>query len=151
MTGVQTCALPIYLLGTTYGGNGMTTFGLPNLNGRVSVSAGQGPGLSNYVLGQMQGTESVSLTSANTPPHTHTISFSANNATATSPKGTARMAVGASVQTALKGFYAAGPATVALRPGSIDADAGGQPHENRQQFLVLNYIIAWSGVYPSQT
>src|SRR3954468_23228168 len=61
------------LLGTTYGGNGQTTFGLPDLRGRVAVSAGQGPGLSNYSLGELAGSESVTLTSANMPAHNHSV------------------------------------------------------------------------------
>src|SRR5689334_7486790 len=69
------------LLGTTYGGNGQTNFGLPNLNGRVPVGVGQGKGLSNYIQGQTLGTESVTLTGSNTPPHSHAIAFSAEPAT----------------------------------------------------------------------
>src|SRR5690349_23013098 len=74
------------LLGTTYGGNGITTFALPNLNGRVPLGAGQGRGLSNYVQGAVMGSEQITLTGANTPPHSHAISFSANAATLASPK-----------------------------------------------------------------
>ncbi len=142
------------LLGTTYGGDGVTTFNLPNLNGRVPVGAGQGKGLSNYIQGQMLGTESVTLTGSNTPPHTHAIAFSAEPATLTSPKSTATppapLAVGANAQTLLNGMYDNKPATLALKSGTIAPFVGGQPHENRQQFVVLNYIIAWSGVFPSQ-
>src|SRR4051812_42298389 len=77
------------LLGTTYGGDGISTFNLPNLNGRVPLHFGQGTGLpTNYVQGQIVGTESVTLTGANTPPHSHTISFSKNAATGITPKPT---------------------------------------------------------------
>ena len=141
------------LLGTIYGGNGTTNFGLPNLNGRVPLGMGQGQGLSAYVQGQTLGTESVTLTTQNTPPHTHTINFSTSVGTQTSPKGTAPLAVGGNGLGALNGFYHNPPAgpTVPLRPESITANnTGGQPHENRQQFLTLNYIIAWAGIYPSQ-
>lgn len=76
------------IIGTTYGGGGVTDFALPNLNGRVplGIGQGQGQGLSNYVPGQIAGTESVTLLGNNTPPHTHTISFSATAATGVSPK-----------------------------------------------------------------
>jgi microcystin-dependent protein len=139
------------LLGTMYGGDGTQTFALPNLNGRVPLGSGQGPGLSNYVQGQMQGTESVTLIGPNTPPHTHTISFSKNAATGITPKpDSGSVAVGANAQTLLNGLYTKTPATIALMGGMIQPAIGGQPHENRQQFLALNYIIAWAGIFPSQ-
>jgi microcystin-dependent protein len=142
------------LLGTTYGGNGQTTFALPNLNGRVPLGVGQGQGLSSYVPGEIAGTESVTLVEANTPPHTHDIAFSAENATLTSPKPatpSVALAVGANAQTLLKGLYTAKEGTIALKSGTISRFVGGQPHENRQQFLVLNYIIAYAGLFPSQS
>jgi microcystin-dependent protein len=111
---------------------------------------GTGQGLSTYVRGETIGVEQVSLTAGNTPLHSHSIAFSANKATDAKPA--AGFAVGANALTALNGFYAVGPATTALRGGTIGPNAsGGAPHENRQPFLVLNYIIAWAGVYPSQT
>ena len=139
------------ILGTTYGGDGQSTFGLPNLNGRVPLGTGQGQNLSNYVQGQMAGTESVTLVTSNTPPHTHTINFSATAATGVSPKAASGpLAVGTDANAKLKGFYTNKAGTVALRPGTIAPFVGGQPHENRQQFVVLNYIIAWAGVFPSR-
>jgi microcystin-dependent protein len=143
---------PLYaIIGTFYGGGGVTDFALPNLNGRVPLGTGQGPTLSPYVVGQVAGTESVTLLSGNTPPHTHTINFSATAATGISPKAASgALAVGTDINTKLKGFYADKAGTVALRPGTIAPFVGGQPHENRQQYLVLNYIIAWAGVFPSR-
>ena len=151
---------PLYaLIGTTYGGDGVQTFNVPNLNGRVPLGAGQGQGLSNYVPGQVQGSENVTLVGGNTPAHTHTLFFSAKAATADSPKpkppSVKPLAVGANSQPILKdGIYttlASGvKAGIALKKGSVTAVQGGQPHENRQPFLVLNYIIAWAGIYPSQ-
>lgn len=141
------------LLGTTYGGNGQTTFALPNLNGRVPLGQGQGQGLSNYLQGQQVGTEEVSLTSGNTPSHTHTISFSPLDAVLDSPKPVSGspVAVGANTNDALKGFYATGKtATIPLIPGMVTSTGSGLPHENRQQYLVLHYIIAYAGIYPSQ-
>ena len=139
------------IIGTTYGGGGISDFALPNLNGRVPLGTGQGQNLSNYVQGQMAGTESVTLVAANTPPHTHTINFSATAATGISPKAASgTLAVGTDANAKLNGFYTNKAGTVALRSGTIAPFVGGQPHENRQQYLVLNYIIAWAGVFPSR-
>ena len=145
------------LLGTTYGGDGQATFGLPDLRGRVPLSMGTGKGLSTYTQGQTVGVEQVSLTSANTPLHGHAISFSALDETTENPmvnvpKG--GLTVGSNTQALLPGFYAPGPGTQPLMGGTIGPSTGGgggQPHENRQPFLALNYIIAWTGTYPSQT
>lgn len=119
------------LLGNTYGGDGRTTFALPDLRGRVPVGAGQqGPGLSNYSLGQAGGAESVTLMPAQIPAHTHTLQGAPANASA-----------GPSVVTAPAG----GSQTVVTA-----AFGGGQPHENRQPFLGLQYIIATEGIYPTR-
>jgi microcystin-dependent protein len=136
------------LVGTTYGGDGLNTFGVPDLRGRVPLSMGQGLGLSTYVLGAQVGAETVTLTPNQTALHNHTIAFSANAATATAP--TSGIAVGSSTQTLIKGIYAPGPATVGLNLGTIRPNHGGLPHENRQPYQVLNYIIAYNGIYPSQ-
>jgi microcystin-dependent protein len=137
------------LLGTTYGGNGTTTFNVPDLRGRAPLGMGQGRGLSAYVQGTPVGTEQVSLTTNNTPLHNHTIAFSANNATDFKPA--AGFTVGTNVQTLINGVYAAGPGTTPLRAGAISTNtSGGVPHENRQPFVVFNYIISWAGVFPSQ-
>jgi microcystin-dependent protein len=145
------------LLGTTYGGDGVTTFNLPKMNGRVPLHAGQGQGLSLYIQGQALGTESVALTANNTPPHTHSLNFSKNAGTVTNPKSTATppvpLAVGVNVLSQLTGGFYAKPAAGAntpFRPESVTISPGGQPHENRQQFTVLNYIIAWAGIFPPQ-
>ncbi len=141
------------ILGTTYGGNGQTTFGLPNLNGRIPLGQGQGQGLSPAIQGQQFGVENVTLTQSSAPAHTHTISFSNDSATTDSPlpiSGT-NVAMATDVNTALPGFYVVNKAaTVALKSDAITAAGGSQPHENRQQFLVLNYIIAYAGIFPSQ-
>jgi microcystin-dependent protein len=147
------------LIGTTYGGDGVNTFGLPNLNGRVPLGVGQGQtkGLSNYVLGQPVGSESVTLVAAHTPPHTHTIAFSAAAGTLESPKAVPPppnpppLAMGANVAPEVPGFYANVAATVSMRGDAMTPSQGsGMPHENRQQFVALNYIICWAGLFPSQ-
>jgi len=141
------------LLGTTYGGNGTTTFGLPDLRGRAPLIMGTGKGLSTYVQGQVLGAEQITLTASNLPQHNHPVSLSVGSATTITPA--AGTTLGTNVNTALNGFYAAGPATGGTaQPLSNSTFAsntnGGLPHENRQPFLALNYIICWSGLYPSQ-
>jgi microcystin-dependent protein len=138
------------LIGTTYGGNGTTTFGLPDLRGRAPLCMGTGTGLSPYVQGQQTGTEQVTLTANNTPLHTHSVSLSVNPATTDTP--VTGFTVGTNVQSILNGFYAAGPANQPLSSATFKPNLnGGAPHENRQSFLVLNYIISWAGIYPSLT
>lgn len=143
------------VLGTTYGGDGLQTFAVPNLNGRVPLGAGQGQGLSRYDQGQIGGTESVTLLGTNTPSHNHTIAFSATASTSASPTlkpAPGLLSVGVSVAAELPGgFYAKVAGTVPLRGDSITSSQdGGQAHENRQQYLALNYIIAWTGIFPSR-
>src|SRR5204863_741685 len=131
------------LLGTTYGGNGQTTFALPDLRGRCAISNGQGPGLSNYVLGEVTGTESVTLNSQQLPPHTHTVNAVDDDATVGIPTA----ALPADLAT--KGYSKAAPNTT-MNPAMISGGGGNQPHTNIQPLLVLNYCIALSGVFPSR-
>jgi microcystin-dependent protein len=132
------------LLGTTYGGNGQTTFALPDLRGRVPVGEGQGPGLSMYDLGQVSGEENHTLTVGELPPHTHGATAHAGNGSSDSPGGllVARNPAGIPA-------YGAG-ADAALAPDAIGLTGGGQPHNNMQPYLVLHYIIALEGIYPSR-
>lgn len=135
------------LIGTTYGGNGQTNFALPNLCGRAAIHMGQGLGLSNYTIGQAAGTENVTLLSTQMPSHTHAVMGTSGSATSATPSNSSLLGSTAS------GFevYAAPHNPVTLAPGSIGPSTGGsQPHENQQPYLVINYIIALTGVYPSQ-
>ena len=132
------------LLGTTYGGNGQTTFALPNLGARAPVHFGQGPGLQNYDLGQLGGTDAHTLTSAETA-HTHVLKASVNQASTAAPAGN----VLAAKRRGGKDIFHPAAAT-ALDPTSVSAVAGGnQPHDNHQPFLALNFVIALQGVFPS--
>lgn len=131
------------LLGTIYGGDGRTTFGLPDLRGRVPVGSGQGPGLSARALGSKFGAEQAYLTSGQVPAHTHAWEATTGAATATSPVG-ARLAAGQ--------VYSSDQPDTALSAGAVSPSAGGQqPHNNEQPFLVINFIIALYGIYPSRT
>ncbi|HEY1935557.1 MAG TPA: tail fiber protein [Acetobacteraceae bacterium] len=140
------------LLGTTYGGNGTTTFGLPDLRGRVPNSVGQGQDLSNYVLGGRGGVATVALAATNVPPHTH--NFPAYTVTATTGKpALALPATGSSSGerehvTATKLYNTASP-NVTLSSNFVGpVEGGARPHDNMQPSLALNWCIALSGVSP---
>ena len=129
------------LLGTYYGGNGSSTFGLPDLRGRVPISMGQ-----YYVMGEQDGQENVTLTLATMPAHNHVFSGTQNTATAKAPTG--HFLAGISPNT--KFGYAPSTTPVALDPTSISMVGGGQPHDNMQPYLVMNFCIATSGIYPAR-
>ena len=138
------------LIGTTYGGDGQVTFGLPDLRGRLPINQGQGPGLSNYVIGQMAGTESVTLTVPQMPGHSHTLF--ATTATGSQPAPTVTSFPATLIGTAT--LYAIpGTNTLtqnAMNANSVTSQGGNQPHENRMPALVINFIIALEGVFPSR-
>ena len=133
------------LLGTTYGGDGQTTFALPNLQSRVPVHAGTGPGGVTRTLGETGGTESVTLTTQQIPVHTHpALGVSGQNTgNAASPGG----AIWASQ--AATGVYANQPPTDNMNPGAMNITGGSQPHENMIPFLTINFIISLFGVFPA--
>ena len=136
------------LIGTTYGGDGQTTFNLPNLSGRIPVCAGTNPATgTTYVYGETAGSESVTLTSQQLPQHTHTAFGSVDPATSNSPQDTipASLPV-AGGQTA----YGTDPPPAGLTAASLAPAGGGQPHENTQPFLVVSFIISLFGVFPTQ-
>jgi microcystin-dependent protein len=132
------------LLGTTYGGNGQTTFALPNLRGRMAMGSGSGPGLTPRALGEVVGQESVTLLSTEMPSHSHSLMGGASGLTA-SPANAAM----APPVTGASAYRIPGP-TVAMAGDSIGPSGGGQPHENRQPYLGLNFCIALQGIYPSR-
>jgi microcystin-dependent protein len=138
------------LLGTTYGGNGQTTFALPDFRGRASNHHGQGPGLSSYALGEQAGVETVTLTANETPMHTHLWKAMSTDATVNPPKDAylARILRPANAGY-LNGYATPGGNPVTL--GNTPSNAGGsQPHENMQPYLVMNYCIAVAGLFPSR-
>lgn len=142
------------LLGTTYGGDGQTTFALPDLRGRIAVGIGQGPGLSNYDLGQESGSEGVTLLTSNLPAHNHVaIDVSVSQKANISGGGTQAEPNGAYFSIASGDIYAAaqnnvGGATTFQM--ALSASGGSQPHENRMPYLAMNYIICVEGIYPSR-
>ncbi len=132
------------LLGTTYGGNGTTTFALPDLRGRAAIHTGTGSGLSSRTLGQTGGAETVTLTAAQMPSHTHALLPSTGTPNTASPAG-AFLPVGSS-----RIYASAGPAGMALAGASIGNAGSSLPHENMQPFLAVNYIICTAGIFPSR-
>jgi microcystin-dependent protein len=149
------------LLGTTYGGNGQTTFALPDTRGRVIIGAGQGPGISNYVLGQVGGTETVTLTVSQMPAHTHpattTVTVQARGVStqgnADDPGGNtwAAKARGGQYSSAAPDVDMAAGAIVSSSASTTVGSAGGnQPFSIVQPYVVLNPVIALQGIFPSR-
>jgi microcystin-dependent protein len=144
------------LLGTTYGGDGVSSFALPDLRGRLALCQGQGPGLSDYTLGMTGGAENVTLRSSQIGAHNHTLMAYQWGATDPVPKDKLTADPGATVvlttniQAAVN-MYNPGPPNVTLSPAALTTTSGpGIPHENRQPYLAINYIICVDGIYPSQ-
>lgn len=136
------------LVGTIYGGDGQTTFAVPDLRGRVPIHQGQGPGLSNYVIGQRAGTETVTVLPTQMPAHTHTLAVTSAAATAASP-GNSVMPGALSGET----FYTSditGATAVPMSAQSVSLAGGSQPHENCMPTLTVQYCIATQGIFPSQ-
>ena len=132
------------LIGTMFGGDGQSTFALPDLRGRAVVGMGQAPGLSGYVIGQSGGVEAVSLTSGQAGAHTHALSAAASS---TTPNPNPSAVLGAT--DAANPIYATTGTTAALAPSAVSGAGGGAPHENRQPSLAITYIISLYGIYPS--
>ena len=130
------------LLGTTYGGNGQTTFGLPDLRGRVPVHQGQGPGLSDRTLGESAGTETVTLLPTQMPAHHHP-GASAGTATLGNPGGSLPGSGAAAI-------YVDTPPGLTMSTATQPPRGGGQPHPNLMPYLCINFIICMAGIFPSR-
>jgi microcystin-dependent protein len=135
------------LLGTNYGGNGQTTFALPNLQGSAPIHVGQGAGLSDYVLGQTGGEPAVTLIQTEMPSHAHSASATATPGDNPDPSGrvwgVAAIARGTSM-------YSAGPGDTSMSPFALATSGGNQPHNNMPPYLALTFIIALQGIYPAR-
>jgi microcystin-dependent protein len=143
------------LIGTTYGGDGQSTFALPDLQGRVALSMGQGPGLSNYDIGQKAGTESVTLNVQQMPSHQHFVNVLTSTANGNTPGPQSLLANEGPGPVSLVYTYApydaANQTALNSRSISFSPPGGGtQPHENRQPILVITWCISMFGIYPSQ-
>ena len=126
------------LLGTMYGGNGQTTFALPDLRGRTAIHVGAG-----FIEGQAGGQEFHTVTTSEMPAHNHFINASATVGNSNNPSNDLLAANASPV-------YKQPGTLVGMTPENITFTGGSQPHENRQPFLVLNFIIALQGVFPSR-
>jgi microcystin-dependent protein len=141
------------LIGTYYGGNGTNTFALPNLQSRVAIHQGTGPGLSHYDLGQAGGAEAVTLTASELPAHSHTVNCDAQG-TAHSSLGFGKSSGGTPANnfpglaaSAADGVYS-NTSNAAMNTGMITGGGGNQPHPNIQPYLCVTFIIALQGIYP---
>ena len=134
------------IIGTTYGGNGSTTYGLPDLSTRAIVEFGQGPGLSNYAYGQMSGTANVTLTLNEIPSHTHFVSVYGSTDQETAPTNNGWF--GASGGPG-KIYSSVGPDQV-MAQSVLQPTGGSQPHNNEQPYLGTNFCIALYGIFPSR-
>jgi len=131
------------LIGTTYGGDGQTTFALPDLRGRIPLHQGQGAGLTNRIIGESAGTETVTLITSQLPVHTHTALGQSANGNQSSPAG------GVWAASSLN-EYSNAAANASMNPSAVGANSGGQPHQNVMPFLCVNFIIALEGIFPSR-
>ena len=130
------------LFGTTYGGDGRSTFGLPDLRGRDAMSMGNGPGLTDRRIGEKFGTETVTLTANEVPAHNHSMHAASEGADQSKPGGN-EIAGGT--------FYHAPATDAIMSPSSIGNTGGGQGHNNMQPSLIVNYCVALTGTYPSRS
>jgi microcystin-dependent protein len=132
------------LLGTTYGGNGQTTFALPDLRGRSPIGPGQGPGLSNISLGEISGTESITLTANTLPQHNHTMTGSTLAGNTSVPTG----AVPANSGSLDKEYSSVLTSNVAMAATGLTG--GNQPVGIRNPYLGMNFVICMQGIFPSR-
>jgi microcystin-dependent protein len=132
------------LIGTTYGGDGQSTFALPDLQGRIPLHMGTGGGQA-YVLAQTGGVETVTLTTQQIPAHNHLMVVSTNNASTANAQGNVL------AQTPSYTPYIVDSPSVSLNPASLGSTGGSQPHNNLQPFLCISFIISLFGIFPSPT
>jgi microcystin-dependent protein len=134
------------LLGTTYGGNGISTFALPNLQGRVPVHWGNGAGLSPYVIGQQASQENVTLLPSQMPAHAHSLNAVTSGGNQASPTGSFPAAE--STGTSLN--YSSGPADTTMNPAAVASAGQSLPVPVVQPYLAVSFIIALAGIFPSR-
>ncbi|MEO6632458.1 MAG: tail fiber protein [Mucilaginibacter sp.] len=146
---IQTNQALFSILGTTFGGNGVQTFALPDLRGRTYVGWGQGPGLSNYDLGEMIGTESVTLLQSNLPTHNHLMNVNNGVAVGGDPTG-AYLSQGPVVNSVTVATYSTSAPNAVMNTGAIASAGGNQPVSVLQPYLAINFSICLYGLFPSR-
>jgi microcystin-dependent protein len=135
------------LIGTTYGGDGQSTFALPNLSSRLPIHFGSGSGLSSYALSQTGGVEQVTLTTAQIPSHTHQLVGSTTLSDQESPQN----AMTGQTEVPIYGTPLRPQDLVSMSPQIMTSVGGNQPHDNLQPYVVINFIISLFGIFPSPT
>jgi microcystin-dependent protein len=138
------------ILGTTYGGDGQQTFALPNLRERTPLGAGQGPGLSFYDLGQADGSENVTLLAGQMPAHTHGLVGDGGVSGSGTPAGSEVFGVTKGAKPGAVNVYGPAANTAAMDSSALSAVGGSQPHNNRQPYLGVLFIIAMQGIFPAR-
>ncbi len=143
------------LLGTTYQGNGTTNFALPDLRGRAPIGQGQGPGLSNYVLGQASGAESVSISISNLPQHTHALNVNSGAATTGGAPGTTTYlsrgpSTGSGPNATVENIYTTTAPNTTLAPTAVGLTGSNIPLPILSPYLAISYIIAMNGIFPTR-
>ena len=136
------------LIGTIYGGNGTTSFNLPDLRGRVALHQGHGPGLSERFIGEASGSETVTLTTSEMPTHNHLVMANGTSGNAFTPTNN-YLAADSGNTDAIYSTSLSNPTTMASN--MVGSAGGNQPHNNMQPYLVLNWCIAMQGIFPSQS
>jgi microcystin-dependent protein len=142
------------LLGTNYGGNGTSTFALPNLQGSVPLHTGQGPGLSLYDIGETGGATTVTLENSELPAHTHFLNADSGKASSPSPSAAVYHEAQSDSAGAPAGAafaYNSQTPTTALNANTVGSAGGGQPHNNLMPYLTLNFCIALTGIFPARS
>lgn len=137
------------LLGTTYGGNGTSTFALPNLQGMAPLQQGQGPALSNRILGETGGEQSVTLISSEMAGHSHALEGVAAAGDRTTPSG--NLLAEARRQKFATDLYASSAGSSPSTGADLSATGGGAPHNNMPPYLTLNFLVALTGIYPTRS
>jgi len=139
------------ILGTIYGGNGTTTFALPNLQGRSPMHWGQGPGLTPRTIGELGGEENVTLINTQIPVHTHALNASTNTGNQPTPTaGVLAVSSDPDVGGAPLNFTAASGINTIMAPNAIGPTGGSLPHDNMEPYLAVTFIIALEGIFPSR-
>ena len=133
------------LIGTTYGGDGQETFNLPDLQGRVPIHMGTGPGLGPYQIGEKAGVESVTLTTQQIPTHNHGWQASTGQGTSNTPQNNV------TASPPVMKLYRVGVPSDPMSSTIIQPSGGTQPHENLQPYLTISFIISLFGIFPRQT
>lgn len=137
------------LLGTTFGGNGQTTFALPNMQSRMPMHWGQGAGLSSRSIGEQSGTESVTLITNQMPAHNHTLNVADEEGNSFTPGGRIPAATVVPPSTNANSYFN-GAANAAMSPNAVSVVGGSQPHDNMPPYLCVTFIIALEGIFPSR-